>query len=145
MAGGDLGRPILDADGHLRAGIRCARINPGIDQSVYRGRTMSDSESGAAAGNNCAAEVVVVIPSGLQRFTGQVGSVQVQADTVEQALQSIVDRFPLLRAQMYGGDGRLRRFINIFVNSDDIRYFQQGQTPLKERDVVTILPAIAGG
>lgn len=87
----------------------------------------------------------MVIPSGLQRFTGQVGSVQVQADTVEQALQSIVDRFPLLRAQMYGGDGRLRRFINIFVNSDDIRYFQQGQTPLKERDVVTILPAIAGG
>ena len=92
-----------------------------------------------------AADVVVLIPSGLLRFTGMVKSVEIQAETVGQALQLISEKFPLLRTQLFSGDRQLRRFINIVLNSQDIRFLQQEQTPLRSRDVVTILPAIAGG
>lgn len=106
---------------------------------------MNLHESGAAVGAHAVADVVVLIPSGLLRFTGQVKSIDVQAETVGQALRQAADRFPMLRAQMFGGDGQLRRFINIFCNSQDIRFLQQEHTALHADDVITILPAIAGG
>jgi molybdopterin converting factor small subunit len=106
---------------------------------------MDHTASGTEAEASAAANVVVLIPSGLRRFTGQAGSVELQAHTVGQALRSIAERFPLLRTQMYAGDHELRRFINVFVNSSDIRFLQREHTPLRNADVITILPAIAGG
>ncbi|RDZ28634.1 MoaD/ThiS family protein [Lysobacter silvisoli] len=106
---------------------------------------MDRKEDGAAASAPSLADVVVLIPSGLRRFTGQAGSVDVQAETVGQALRLISDQYPLLRTQMFAGDQQLRRFINVFLNSKDIRFLQQEQTPLRPQDVITILPAIAGG
>ena len=102
-------------------------------------------DSGAEAQASAAASVVVLIPSGLRRFTGQAGSVELQAETVGHALRQVSDRFPQLRSQMYAADQQLRRFINVFVNSSDIRFLQHEHTPLRESDVITILPAIAGG
>ena len=97
-------------------------------------------------GNTLAtADVVVLIPSGLLRFTGQVKSVVVQAETVGQALQLVAEKFPPLRTQMFGADHQLRRFINVFLNSKDIRFLQQEHTALQPQDIITILPAIAGG
>jgi len=92
-----------------------------------------------------APRVTVLIPSGLRRFTGQAGALDVQAETVGLALRQVSERFPQLRSQMYGADQLLRRFINVFVNSSDIRFLQHEHTPLRDSDVITILPAIAGG
>lgn len=106
---------------------------------------MNETEVAPVAQGCRTAAVVVAIPSGLQRFTGQVKSVEIEAETVGHALRLVADRHPLLRTQMYDGEGKMRRFINVFVNSNDIRFFQQELTPLKPGDVITILPAIAGG
>jgi molybdopterin converting factor small subunit len=91
------------------------------------------------------ADVIVLIPSGLLRFTGQIRTVDIQAETVGEALRMVSEKFPLLRTQMFSPDERLRGFINIFLNSKDIRFLQQEQTLLRTQDVITILPAIAGG
>ncbi|SFK95223.1 MoaD/ThiS family protein [Lysobacter sp. cf310] len=106
---------------------------------------MNRMDDGAATSAPAIVDVVVLIPSGLRRFTGQAGSVDVQAETVGQALRLISDKYPLLRTQMFAGDQQLRRFINVFLNSKDIRFLQQEHTPLRSQDVITILPAIAGG
>lgn len=106
---------------------------------------MNCNEKGMAKDVLAVTDVVVLIPSGLLRFTGQVKSVEIEAQTVGQALHLISDRFPLLRNQMFTADNQLRKFINIFLNSKDIRFLQQEQTPLRPQDVITILPAIAGG
>jgi molybdopterin synthase sulfur carrier subunit len=97
------------------------------------------------ADKNPSPVVAVLIPSGLRRFTNQVDSIEVEASNVGQALRLTADKYPLLRTQIFADEQQLRRFVNVFLNSQDIRFLQQQQTQLKSRDVITILPAIAGG
>ncbi len=65
--------------------------------------------------------------------------------TVGELLENLDARYPGFRAEISGDDGRLHRFVNIYVNDEDIRYLQTLDTPLKDGDVVSILPALAGG
>ena len=76
-----------------------------------------------------------------------VGAKSVTADggTVGELLGDLDRRYPGFRAQISGNDGQLHRFVNIYLNDEDIRYLQALDTPLKEGDVVSILPALAGG
>ena len=97
------------------------------------------------ADKNPSPVVAVLIPSGLRRFTNQVDSIEVEASNVGQALRLTADKYPLLRTQIFADEQQLRRFVNVFLNSQDIRFLQQQQTQLTSRDVITILPAIAGG
>ena len=85
------------------------------------------------------------IPTALRRFTAQQSVLKVHASNAGEALREIGRRYPQLHAQLFAANNSLRRFINIFVNSRNIRELQQEQTALVDLDTITILPAIAGG
>jgi MoaD family protein len=89
--------------------------------------------------------VTVQIPTPLRRFTGDAGEVAVEGDTVEAALADLVRRHPQLERHLFGDDGRVRSFVNVFVNDDNVRFADGGATRLGEGDTVSIIPSIAGG
>lgn len=89
--------------------------------------------------------VTVQIPTPLRRFTGEAGEVDVEGSTVEAALADLVRRHPQLQHHLFGDDGRVRSFVNVFVNDDNIRYGKGAATPVAEGDTVSIIPSIAGG
>ena len=89
--------------------------------------------------------VTVHIPTPLRRFTGDAGEVAVEGDTVDAALADLVRRHPQLARHLFGDDGRVRSFVNVFVNDDNIRYADGGATPVADGDAVSIIPSIAGG
>ncbi|MBX6754710.1 ubiquitin-like small modifier protein 1 [Thermorudis peleae] len=89
--------------------------------------------------------VKVMIPAPLRQFTGGQSSVDVQATTVGDALAALDQHFPGLRDRLVEPDGRLRRFVSVFVNGKDVRTLQGLETPLQEGDEVGIVPAMAGG
>lgn len=89
--------------------------------------------------------VTVLIPAPLRRFTNEVSSVQIEASTVGEALTALDAQFPGIRERICDADGRLRRFVSVFVNGRDVRSLQGLETPLREGDEVGIIPAMAGG
>jgi len=89
--------------------------------------------------------VKVVIPTPLRAYAGKLESVEVQAATVAEALASLTARFGELRKHLFADDGRLRSFVNVYVNDEDIRYLQKDQTRVGEGDIISIVPSIAGG
>src|SRR2546426_618098 len=91
------------------------------------------------------AAVRIVIPTALRQYAANHDAVDVEAESVEQALDDLVDRFDLLRRHLYADDGDLRNFVNVYVNEEDIRYLEKDATPLKEGDTISIVPSIAGG
>ena len=88
--------------------------------------------------------VEVRVTSVLQRITGGQRSVKANGGTVGELLEDLEGTYPGLKAQVTD-DGALRRFVNIYVNDEDIRYLDALSTPLNDGDVVSILPALAGG
>jgi sulfur-carrier protein len=89
--------------------------------------------------------VQVLIPTPLQKFTNDEASVSVEADSVDALLQSLEARFPGILARLCDEGGKLRRFLNVYVNSEDIRFLDNQSTPLQDGDEVSIVPAVAGG
>ncbi len=85
------------------------------------------------------------IPTPLRPYTGGQSIVPVQSTTVGAALNELAERYPQLRPHLFNERGELRSFVNIFVNSEDVRYLRQGETPLGEQDTIRIVPSIAGG
>jgi MoaD family protein len=89
--------------------------------------------------------VKVNIPTPLRPYAGRQESVELQAATVGDALTVLTTRFGELKKHLFADDGRLRSFVNIYVNDEDIRYLQKEKTSLREGDTVSIVPSIAGG
>lgn len=89
--------------------------------------------------------VQVLIPTPLQQFTANEAVVELNAVDVNQLIQALDARFPGLKARLCDDSGKLRRFLNIYVNNEDIRFLENQATPLKEGDEVSIIPAVAGG
>ena len=89
--------------------------------------------------------VKVMIPTPLRAYAGKQESVNLQAATVAEALSALTTQFAELKKHLYSDDGRLRSFVNVYVNDEDIRYLQKDQTAVKEGDTVSIVPSIAGG
>jgi adenylyltransferase/sulfurtransferase len=89
--------------------------------------------------------VKVIIPTPLRAYAGKQASVELQAATVAEALAALTTKFGDLKKHLYSDDGRLRSFVNVYVNDEDIRYLQKDQTRLNEGDTVSIVPSIAGG
>ena len=87
----------------------------------------------------------VRVPAPLQVLTQNVGLVEAEGATVKDALADLEARYPGFRARLYDDNGELRRFINIYVNEEDIRFLQGEETPLGGSDEMSIIPAIAGG
>ena len=89
--------------------------------------------------------VRVIIPTALRQYAANNDAVDIEAQSVEQALEDLVDRFGQLRRHLYAEDGRLRNFVNVYVNEEDIRYLERDGTALKQGDTISIVPSIAGG
>jgi sulfur-carrier protein len=89
--------------------------------------------------------VRIRVPGPLRRLTGGDSEVTVDGDTVSAALGDLDKRYPGFHDRLYEGDGKLRQFINIYVNDSDIRFSQGLDTPVGERDELSIVPAVAGG
>lgn len=89
--------------------------------------------------------VRVIIPTPLRVFAGKKDSAEVPAETVGEALGQLTAQYGDLRKHLYTEDGKLRSFVNVYVNDEDIRYLDKEKTPTKDGDVVSIIPSIAGG
>ncbi len=89
--------------------------------------------------------VKVHIPTPLRPFTDKLDVVELEGANVSELLSNLTGRFGGLKQHLYTEDGRLRSFVNVYVNDEDIRYLGSLETPLKDGDSVTVLPAVAGG
>ncbi|MBV8300799.1 MAG: MoaD/ThiS family protein [Candidatus Dormibacteraeota bacterium] len=89
--------------------------------------------------------VTVRVPGPLRRLTNGSADVQVEGGTVGQVLTQLDAEYPGFRDRLYDDQGNLRQFINIYVNDSDIRFGQGLDTPVAERDELSIIPAVAGG
>jgi adenylyltransferase/sulfurtransferase len=87
----------------------------------------------------------VLIPTPLRPYTGNQDAVEVEGNTVGEALSALTSRYGDIRRHLYGDDGKLRSFVNIYINDDDIRYLDRDATALKQGDVISIVPSVAGG
>ncbi|HUI24977.1 MAG TPA: ubiquitin-like small modifier protein 1 [Candidatus Kryptonia bacterium] len=89
--------------------------------------------------------VLVRIPTPLRRFTGGSDEVNLQGATVGAVVDDLEHRHPGIKERLCDDEGRVRRFVNIYVNGDDIRFLSHLDTAVKDGDEVSIVPAIAGG
>jgi MoaD family protein len=89
--------------------------------------------------------VKIIIPTPLRAYAGKQDSVELHATTVGEALNALTSRFEDLKKHLYAEDGRLRSFVNVYVNDEDIRYLEKDETHLDEGDTISIVPSIAGG
>jgi adenylyltransferase/sulfurtransferase len=87
----------------------------------------------------------ILIPTPLRPFAGKQEFVEVEGRTVGDALQGLVGKYAELRRHLYNEDGRLRSFVNIYVNDEDIRHLNREQTALSAGDTISIVPSVAGG
>jgi len=87
----------------------------------------------------------VRIPTPLRKLTNNEELVEVEAATVADAIVELQTRFPGIRERLVDDSGAVRRFVNVYVNEEDIRFLQNQQTALKDGDEISIIPAIAGG
>src|SRR5215813_14692387 len=87
----------------------------------------------------------VMIPTPLRQFTGKQDSVTVSGATVGEVLSALTAAHPELRKQIFTDEGRVRSFVNVYLNDEDIRYLSKDATPTKEGDTISLVPSIAGG
>jgi adenylyltransferase/sulfurtransferase len=87
----------------------------------------------------------ILIPTALRQFTAQNDSVEVSGSTVGEALQSLTSEFPELKKNLFTDQGKLRSFVNVYVNDEDIRYLDKDATKLEGPETISIVPSIAGG
>ena len=87
----------------------------------------------------------IQIPSPLRQYTEKQATVSVPGKTVGDALTGLVSQHPDLKRHLYNDDGKLRAFVNVYVNDEDMRYLQKEATILNEGDTISIVPSIAGG
>lgn len=87
----------------------------------------------------------ILIPTALRQFTEQQDSVQVSGATVGEALQQLTTEYPNLRKNLFNEQGKLRSFVNVYVNDEDIRHLEKSETPVEDGATISIVPSIAGG
>nr|WP_255603839.1 MoaD/ThiS family protein [Oscillochloris sp. ZM17-4] len=87
----------------------------------------------------------ITIPTALRQYADGSASVALEADTVGALLRGLVEQHPTLGKHLFSEQGKLRSFVNIYVGDEDIRYLEGEETPVAGGDVVSIIPAIAGG
>ncbi|MEO1428479.1 MAG: MoaD/ThiS family protein [Cyanobacteria bacterium J06633_8] len=90
--------------------------------------------------------VKVLVPTALQKFTNNQATLECKGSTIKELLDSLETACPGIKARLCDEEsGKLRRFLNFYVNSEDIRFLDGAATPLKDGDEVSIVPAVAGG
>ena len=89
--------------------------------------------------------ITVQIPTALRRHTDGVGSITCAASNLGELFSVLDEKFPDLKPHIRDDKGQIRRFLNIYVNEEDIRHAKGPETPVKDGDTIMIVPAIAGG
>ena len=89
--------------------------------------------------------VEVRLPTILRQHAGGQGAVRANGATLAEVFEDLVRQFPGLQGQVVTDDGALHKFVNVYVNDDDVRYLDKLETKVSDDDVVSILPAVAGG
>ena len=87
----------------------------------------------------------ILIPTPLRQYAGRNDSIEFNGATVGEVLNSLTGSYSELRRHLYSDEGKLRSFVNIYVNDEDIRYLEKEATPVAASDTVSIVPSIAGG
>ncbi len=87
----------------------------------------------------------VLIPTPLRPFTDKLDAVEVSGATVGEALAQLTTKYEGLKKHLYTEEGKLRSFVNVYLNDEDIRYMERENTPLKDGDSLSIIPSVAGG
>jgi molybdopterin converting factor small subunit len=87
----------------------------------------------------------ILIPTPLRQFTAKRDSVNVPGATVGEVLAALTTEFPDLRKQIFNDEGKLRSFVNVYLNDEDIRYLGKDATPAGDSDTLSLVPSIAGG
>lgn len=85
------------------------------------------------------------IPAPLRSYTNGSSEVNVQGATVREAMSHLIEQFPSLKPHLYNGDGELRPFVTLFIESDNVRDLQEMETPLESNALIRLIPSIAGG
>ena len=89
--------------------------------------------------------IAVKVPTILRTYTGGTADVTVSGATLQEALADLDAQFPGIGARVLDDDGKLRRFVNVYVNDDDVRFLEDLQTPPPDGTSISIIPAVAGG
>lgn len=89
--------------------------------------------------------IKVMIPTALRHYVGSQESVLLQGNTVGEVIKKLAESYNSLERHLFNEQGNLRNFVNVYLNEEDIRYLKNVETPVKEGDTITIVPAIAGG
>ena len=89
--------------------------------------------------------VKVLIPTALQKFTNDQATLECTGSNLAELLDSLEDSCPSIKGRLCDDEGKPRRFLNFYVNSEDIRFLEGTDTTLKDGDEVSIVPAVAGG
>src|ERR1700724_2465489 len=87
----------------------------------------------------------ILIPTPLRQFAGKLDTVDLAGKTVGEVLSALTARFPDLKKHLYNDEGKLRSFVNVYLNDEDIRYMNKDATPVNDPDTLSIVPSIAGG
>ncbi len=87
----------------------------------------------------------VLIPTPLRQFAEKNDHVELAGASVGEVLTALTTRFPDLRKQLFNDEGKMRSFVNVYLNDEDIRYLQKDATPVAAGDTLSIVPSIAGG
>ena len=90
--------------------------------------------------------MIIFIPTPLRTYAGGKDKVDVEASTIAEALNVLTQTHPELRRQLFSAEGKLRAFVNLYVNDEDVRYLpEKERTPVASTDTLSIIPSIAGG
>lgn len=89
--------------------------------------------------------IKILIPTPLQKFTNNDDCVSVEANNIDELIGALDDLYPGFKGRLCDENGKLRRFLNLYVNSEDIRFLNNQDTQLSDGDEVSIVPAVAGG
>ena len=87
----------------------------------------------------------ILIPTPLRPYTDKHEAVEASGATIGELLVDLTTKYSGLKAHLYNEQGKLRSFVNIYINDEDIRYLQKDQTPVSANDTVSIIPSVAGG
>ena len=86
----------------------------------------------------------IIIPAALRQYAENRDSVNLSGQNIGELLDNLMQKFPNMKKHLFSEDGQIRNFVNVYVNDDDIRYLENSQTQLKEGDVISIIPSVAG-
>ena len=87
----------------------------------------------------------ILIPTPLRQYVDKKETVDVNGSTIGEVLGNLTGHYGDLRRQLFNDEGKLRSFVNVYLNDEDIRYLKKDATPVKEGDTIAIVPSIAGG